>query len=89
MYLDHKNLVWAATISKSQRVMRWWLLLKEFAPNICHISGEENVVADAISCLPLNQENNKYSYSEGDYESYTQNQVQEDVLGYPLDPPHV
>ena len=32
--------------------MRWRLILEEFGPNILHISGENNVVADAISRLP-------------------------------------
>ena len=65
VYSDHKNLVRAATISKSQRVMHWQLLLEEFAPNIHHISGEENVVADTISCLSLNQENRIWIFRRG------------------------
>ena len=52
VYSDHKNLVHAATVSQSQRVMRWHMILEEFGPDIHHISGEENVVADAISRLP-------------------------------------
>ena len=52
VYSDHKNLVYAATQSQSQRVMRWRLILKEFGPDIIHIKGEDNVVADAISRLP-------------------------------------
>ena len=43
VYSDHKNLVHAATISQSQRVMRWRLILEEFGPDIKHISGEDNV----------------------------------------------
>ena len=52
VYSDHKNLVHAATVSQSQRVMRWRMILEEFGPDIRHISGENNVVADAISRLP-------------------------------------
>ena len=52
VWSDHKNLVQAATVSQSQRVMRWRLILEEFGPDIRHIKGEENVVADAISRLP-------------------------------------
>ena len=37
VFSDHKNLVHAATISQSQRVMRWRLILEEFGPNILHI----------------------------------------------------
>ena len=32
--LYHKNLLYAATLSVSQRVILWWLILKEFGPNI-------------------------------------------------------
>ena len=32
--------------------MRWRLILEEFGPDIRHIKGEENIVADAISRLP-------------------------------------
>jgi hypothetical protein len=35
--------------------MRWRLLLEEYGPDIRHISGVENVVADAISRLPMAQ----------------------------------
>ena len=52
VYSDHKKLVHAATVSQSQRVMRWRLILKEFGPDIKHISGEDNVVVDAISRFP-------------------------------------
>jgi len=52
VYSDHKNLVQAATISESQRVMRWRLLLEEFGPDIRHTSGEDNTIADALSRLP-------------------------------------
>ena len=39
VFSDHKNLVYAATLSESQRVMRWRLILEEFGPNIQHIAG--------------------------------------------------
>ena len=52
VFSDHKNLVYAATVSQSQRVMRWRLILEEFGPNIQHIAGVDNVVADALSRLP-------------------------------------
>ena len=52
VYSDHKNLVHATTMSQSQRVMRWRLILEEFGPDIKHIKGEDNTVADAISRLP-------------------------------------
>lgn len=52
VYSDHKNLVYAATISESQRVMRWRMILEEYGPEIVHIKGEENTSADALSRLP-------------------------------------
>ena len=32
--------------------MRWWLILEEFGPNIQHISGVDNIVADTLSRFP-------------------------------------
>jgi hypothetical protein len=32
--------------------MRWCLILKEFGPNIQHIPGVDNIVADTLSRLP-------------------------------------
>ena len=46
---DHKNLVYVATLSESQRVMRWRLILKEFGPNIQHISVVDNIVSETLS----------------------------------------
>ena len=34
---DNKILVYAATLSESQRVMRWRLIIEEFGPKIQHI----------------------------------------------------
>ena len=31
--------------------MRWSLILEEFGPELKYIKGENNVVADALSCL--------------------------------------
>ena len=44
VYTDHKNLTRDALGLTSDRVYRWWLLLKEYAPEIIY-----NTVADAIS----------------------------------------
>ena len=56
VYSDHKNLVYAATVSESQRVMRWRMILEEYGPEIVHIKGEENTSADALSRLPKQEE---------------------------------
>ena len=54
----HEKLVYAATLSESKRVMRWQLIIKEFGPNIQHISGVENIVAGVPSRFPSMYINN-------------------------------
>ena len=52
VYSYHKNLVYAAAQSESQRVMHWRLIIEDFGPTINHISGVDNIVYDTISRLP-------------------------------------
>ena len=52
IFPDHKNLVYAATLSESQMVMRWQLIFEEFGLNIQHIAGVDNIVADRLSRFP-------------------------------------
>ena len=33
--------------------MRWRLILKEFVPELKYIKDENNIVADALSCLDI------------------------------------
>ena len=49
VYSYHKNLVYEATLSESQRVMHWLFLLKEFGPHIHHMAGVNNIVSDTLS----------------------------------------
>ena len=46
---DHKNIVYTATLSESQRVMRWRLIIEEFGINIKNIAGVDNIVAETLS----------------------------------------
>ena len=55
---DNNNLVYSDTITKSQRVMRRQLILKEFGTNTYHIYGVENIVYDTLSRLPSAYINN-------------------------------
>ena len=48
---DHKNLT--ARDLKSHRLLHWRLLLEEFSPIFEYQRGSDNVVADALSRLPL------------------------------------
>ena len=45
-------MVYAETLSESQRVMFWRLILEEFGPNIRHLAGVDNIVADTLIRLP-------------------------------------
>ena len=51
VFTDHKNLIQDALGLTSDRVYWWRLLLEEFGPEIVHIKGIQNTVADAISRL--------------------------------------
>ena len=48
----HKDPVYDATLSESQRVVIWQLILIYFGPNIQHIAGVYNIVAYTLSILP-------------------------------------
>ena len=63
VFSDHKNLVYAATLSESQRVMIWKLILKEFGPNIQHIAVFDNIVVDTLSILSSMPRDNYYTYT--------------------------
>lgn len=48
IYTDHSNLLFMDS-SPVPRIQRWKLKIEEFGPKIIHISGKDNVVADALS----------------------------------------
>ncbi|GAX23113.1 hypothetical protein FisN_UnNu094 [Fistulifera solaris] len=53
VWTDHKNLTFETHPSSSDRIHRWLLYIEEFGPTLHYIKGEANVVADALSRLPL------------------------------------
>ena len=49
VYTDHKNLT--HKMFNTEHVMRWRLILEELCPELKYIKGENNNVAEALSCL--------------------------------------
>jgi hypothetical protein len=47
IHTDHKNILYRKL--SSDRIIRWRLLLEEYGPEYVHISGKDNVIADALS----------------------------------------
>jgi hypothetical protein len=47
IHTDHKNILYRKL--SNDRIIRWRLLLEEYGPEYVHISGKDNVVADALS----------------------------------------
>ena len=45
-------MIYAATLSESQRVMQWISIIGKFGPDIQHIAGVDNIVADMLSRFP-------------------------------------
>jgi hypothetical protein len=46
-HTDHQNILYKKL--SNDRIIRWRLLLEEYGPEYIHISGRDNVVADALS----------------------------------------
>ena len=55
VHTDHKNLTHEMTKFTTQRVLRWRLLLEEFSPKFVHLKGEDNLIADALSRVPMDE----------------------------------
>jgi hypothetical protein len=47
IHTDHQNTLYNKL--SSDRIIRWRLLLEEYGPEYVHVSGKDNVVADALS----------------------------------------
>jgi hypothetical protein len=62
VFTDHKNLTYKNF--NAERVMRWRLVLEEFGPDLQCIKGEKNVVADALSRLDVDDDQEIFNVSE-------------------------
>ena len=62
VYTDHKNLTY--NIFNTECVMRWRLILEQFGPELKYIKGENNVVANALSCLEKSENQEILNISE-------------------------
>jgi hypothetical protein len=66
VFTDHKNLTKDALGLTSDRVYRWWLLVKEYDPKIIYIRGIHYTVADATLQLdydPKLKTTNNYTHA--------------------------
>ena len=52
IYTDHKNLM--CKFFNTDKVLIWRLILQEYGPDIEYIKGEKNIVAERLSRIPLN-----------------------------------
>eukprot|EP00957_Ditylum_brightwellii_P073049 5551272-Ditylum_brightwellii.AAC.1 len=63
VYTDHKNLTYKSFITA--RVIRWCMVLEDYAPDLSYMPSNMNVAADSLSCLDqdnssqLSNSNNK------------------------------
>jgi hypothetical protein len=49
IHTDHKNILYSKL--PNERITRWRLMLEEYGPEFQHVSGKDNIVADALSRL--------------------------------------
>ena len=65
VFTDHKNLTYK--VFNTDRVMRWRLIIEEFSPELIYVKGQNNIIADALSRLNIDEtspENNSKNNTE-------------------------
>ena len=63
IYTDNKNIT--CKNFNTDRVLRWRLILEEYGTDTEYIKGEKNIVAEALSRIPLN--GNQYTTHKSTY----------------------
>ena len=53
VFTDHKNLTYK--VFNTDRVMRWRLIIEEFSPELIYVKGQNNIIADALSRLNIDE----------------------------------
>ena len=53
VWTDHSNLTYLTTDHDYERVLRPRLIIEEFGAEVKYIKGENNVVTDSVSRLPI------------------------------------
>ena len=76
IHTDHKNLT--LNNFQSMRLLKWRVTLEEFCPKLIYKPGEQNIVADGLSRLPL-----RPSERQEDPPDDTSDLLQEIMLYYP------
>ena len=59
VYTDHKNLTHHMTHFMTQHIFCWQLLLEEFNPKFEYLTVKCNVIAYALSCVPIDKGNSQ------------------------------
>ena len=65
VHTDHLNLLYRKLASN--RLIRWRMILEEYGPEVVHVKGVHNVVADAMSRLDIQTKPEDEIPDEGKY----------------------
>ena len=57
VHMDHKNLTHKLSQFTTQCIMHWRLLLEEYGPTFVLKKGSKNCITDALSQVPIKDEN--------------------------------
>jgi putative transposase len=76
VHTDHKNIIYGNL--SNDRITRWRLLLEEYSPTFVHVKGIDNVVADALSRLEKESENEEQNKVQPQHIAYIMSKLDSD-----------